>query len=156
MEKRESSHELGGAQVANLTSSGINRDEKFNLPLYTLVINSYLYHAIFFVFRDVINSLELKMNWFCKFCTFFQSLYIAEVSHPTIYVLQVEDFEDGILAHLGIKGIDDTALRRWLAAVGLNILISLCSNDLKVLRKSFPCLLAMGHDGVEVLLRPSG
>ena len=50
------------------------------------------------------------MNWFRKFCTFFQSLYIAEVSHPAINVLQVEDFEYWILAHLGIKGIDDTAL----------------------------------------------
>ena len=50
------------------------------------------------------------MNWFRKFSTLFQSLYIAEVSHPTINVLQVEDFEYWILAHLGIKGIDDTAL----------------------------------------------
>ncbi len=41
---------------------------------------------------------------------FFQSLYIAEVSHPTINVLQVEDFEDWILAHLGIQRINDTAL----------------------------------------------
>ena len=55
-------------------------------------------------------SLELKMNWFRKFCTFFQSLYIAEVSHPTINVFQVEDFEDWVLAHLGIQSIDDTAL----------------------------------------------
>ena len=54
--------------------------------------------------------LERKMNWFCKFSTLFQSLYIAEVSHPTINVLQVEDFEYWILAHLGIQGIDDTAL----------------------------------------------
>lgn len=92
--------------------------------------------------------LELKMNWFGEFGSFFQSLYIAKVSHPTIDVLQVEDFEYWILAHLGIQRIDDTAL--WL-----NILISLCSNDLKVLRKSFPCLLAMGHDGVEVVLSPS-
>ena len=57
-----------------------------------------------------LSLLELKMNWFRKFCAFLQSFYIAEVSHPTINVLQIENFEDGVLTHLGIKGIDDTAL----------------------------------------------
>ena len=53
---------------------------------------------------------KCKMNWFGKLSTFFQTLYIAKVSHPTINVFQVEDFEDWVFAHLGIQSIDDTAL----------------------------------------------
>ena len=48
------------------------------------------------------------MNRFYKFSTFFHSFYIAG-GHPSVDVLQVEDFEDGAFAHLGIQRIDDAA-----------------------------------------------
>ena len=35
----------------------------------------------------------------------FQTLYIAQISHPPVDVFQIEHLENGIVAHIAIEGI---------------------------------------------------
>ena len=42
---------------------------------------------------------EFEMYRFCKLVSLLQSLDMAEVGHPSVYVLQIEYLEDGVVLH---------------------------------------------------------